>query len=471
MYFNKEIGKEVQEPIQINNVKVGETTQIGDISKPQPVSERDYEDDDQIPHKDLPHFSKTQLDKMTKKEIDKIVASTPLTFIDLEHKHCVLKTSDIYEAKKFLIEYIEVFSANDNDPGDAAHETGARIRLKPGHEEPKCEPTRPSSPIIRAHLKKAVDNMLKFKIIEPSQSPWGANVMLVPKKDGTYRCVCDLRLLNSSTIGMSYPLVRISDALSAMSGKQIFSVCDANQGFFQIPMAKEDKEKTAFRCALGSFQFRKMAMGLKNSGPIFQEFMDRAIGELKWESVIIYVDDAIIFSSSIEEHFTHLKEVFKRLIKHGIHLKAKKSELFRSHVSFLGHVVSKQGIQPCPKKIKSITQMEPKTKKEIHTFLGMSGYYRPHIKDYAKKNPALRELIKVANKFPKNGISDIHQKEIDLIKKWLTTEPILTHPQFDKSFHVNTDACYNGLGATLTQIDEKGTEKSNYVHIESTQKS
>jgi hypothetical protein len=123
----KEIGKELQEPIQINNVRVEETTQIRDISKPQPVSERDYEDDGQIPHKDLPHFSKAQLDKMTKKEIDEIIASTPLKFIDLEHKYCVLKTSDIYEAKKFLIEYIEVFSANDSGPGEAAHETGARM--------------------------------------------------------------------------------------------------------------------------------------------------------------------------------------------------------------------------------------------------------------------------------------------------------------------------------------------------------
>jgi hypothetical protein len=219
-----------------------------------------------------------------------------------------------------------------------------------------------------------------------------------------------------------------------MSGKKVLSVCDANQGFFQIPMAPEDKEKTAFRCPMGSFHFRKMPMGLKNSGPIFQEFMDRAIGELKWESVIIYVDDAIIFSDSLEEHCKHLSEVFHRLIKNGIHLKAKKSELFRSSVSFLGHVVFREGIKPCPKKVKSIMEMQPRTKAEIHTYLGMSGYYRSNIKNYAKKTAGLRELIKVSTKFPKEGLTEEHKKEIELTKRWLTSEPILAHPRFDLPF-------------------------------------
>ena len=160
-------------------------------------------------------------------------------------------------------------------------------------------------------MKKAIDKMLEFRIIERSQSPWGANVMLIPKKDkGAYRFVVDLRLLNAKTVGMSYPMVRITDALGALSNKTIFSVVDANQGFFQIPMGEKTKELTAFRCHMGSFHFLKMPMGLKNSGPIFQEFMDKTLGTLKWECAIIYVDDCIIFSDSLEDHFKHLGLVF-----------------------------------------------------------------------------------------------------------------------------------------------------------------
>jgi hypothetical protein len=94
--------------------------------------------------------------------------------------------------------------------------------------------------------------------------------------------------------------------------------------------------------------------------------------------------------------------------------------------------------------------MQPRTKAEVHTYLGMSGYYRSNIKNYAKKTAGLRELIKVSTKFPKEGLSEEHKKEIELTKRWLTSEPILAHPRFYLPFRVNTNACYKGLGATLT---------------------
>ena len=348
-----------------------------------------------------------------------------------------------------------MFALNDKDPGTANHE-GVRIRFKEGMEAPACMPTRPTPPHKREQLKKHIYNMLKYNIIEPSRSPWGANVMLVPKKGGDTRLVVDMRALNAKTVGMSYPLVRINDALDTLAGSSVFSVVDANQSYYQLPMV--DKEPTAFRCYLGSFHFKKMPMGLKNSGPIYQEWMDRCLGSLKWEICCVYLDDCIIFSKSVEQHFVDLQKVFDVFQENGIHLKAKKCEFFRSSLGFLGHIVDKNGVRPDPNKVRCILEANPTTKKEIHSWVSTAGYYRRHVPNFSRKVQPLYDLIKSKSRISPKGLTKQQKECIEIIKKWLTTAPILAYPQWDKQFSICTDASTQALGAVLEQTKDDGSK-------------
>jgi hypothetical protein len=283
--------------------------------------------------------------------------------------------------------------------------------------------------------------------------------MLVPKKNpGGWRFICDLRIVNQRTVGMSYPLVNISDALSSLSGNTVFSVCDMSNAFHQIPLAPEDRPKTAFRCPFGSFQFKKMPQGLKNSSPIFQAFVDNVLGKLKWNKVINYIDDLIIYSQSIEQHFQDIKEVLTTIQKAGLHLKAEKCFLFRSRISFLGHVISAQGIEPDHNRVKCILEANPIKKKDIQSWLGLAGYYRKMIPQFASKAAPLYDLLKDKSKKHKSTLTEKEQDAINNIKQWLTTPPILGHPDFNKPFYLCTDASIEGLGCALQQKDNNGND-------------
>lgn len=434
--------------------RVSEIAVVDEKEEAQPISQRDWEDEDQIPLAELPKFSDEQIRNMTRKEIEEQFEKAPLKFIHIDHPNCVLDEEGKMLLKRMLLRKLKVFSLNDNDPGTARHE-GVKIQLKPGEETPVCHPTRPTAPHKRALIRKHIENMLKYNIIEPSKSPWGANVLLVPKATpNDWRFVVDMRGVNAKTVSMSYPLVRIQDALDALAGNTVFSVVDNNQSFFQLPMI--DRELTAFRCFMGSFHFKKMPMGLKNSGPIYQEWMDRCLGNLKWQCALVYIDDCIIFSKSIEQHFADLEKVLNVFEENDIHLKAKKSAFFRSSISFLGHVIDKDGVRPDPKKVECIVKAKPITKKQIQSWVSMAGYYRRHVPNFAKKVQPLYDLIKSKSRISSKGLSKEQQEAIDLVKKWLTTSPILAHPQWEKPFTVCTDASTEAIAAVLEQRDEEG---------------
>ena len=203
-------------------------------------------------------------------------------------------------------------------------------------------------------------------MIEPSKSSWASPVVLVTKKDGSLRLCVDFRLVNSLTLKDSYPLPRIDDSIDALRGPKWFSTLDLASGYWQVPMASEDMEKTAFATPFGLYQFKVMPFGLANAPATFERMMEHVLSGLHWETCLIYLDDVIIFSKTFEEHIARLHQVLTRLKEANLKLSPSKCKLFRPQVEYLGHVVSKDGVATDPKKIAAVTAWPtPKNPKEV----------------------------------------------------------------------------------------------------------
>lgn len=224
--------------------------------------------------------------------------------------------------------------------------------------------------------------LLADGIIEESCSPWASPVVLVKKKCGAWRFCVDYRRLNSVTIQDSHPLPRVDDTLDALAGSRWFSTLDFSNGYWQVEVAEQDREKTAFTTGQGLYQWRSMPMGLSNSPATFQRMMELVLRGLPWHICMVYLDDILIYSGTFEEHLTHLKEVFSRIQSAGLKLNPGKCHLARDHVVFLGHVVSEKGLQPDPRNTEKVRNWPvPQSPSEVRAFVGLCSYYRRFVKD------------------------------------------------------------------------------------------
>ena len=237
--------------------------------------------------------------------------------------------------------------------------------------------------------------MLAHNIIRESSSPYAAPVVLVPKKGGELRFCIDYRQLNKATVKDRYPLPRIDDTIDALHGAKIFSTLDLFSGYWQIEIEEKDKNKTAFICEYGQFEFNRMPFGLTNAPATFQRLMNRIMRPVLYKSTLVYLDDIIVFSKSIDDHIKHLATVFKLLAENGLKLKLKKCEFCKDKIDYLGHIVSRDGVMPNPKKIQAIVNYpEPRNPKELSSFLGLASYYRRFIRAFAEKAHPLTMLTR-----------------------------------------------------------------------------
>jgi len=300
-------------------------------------------------------------------------------------------------------------------------------------------------PIIDQH----VEDMLKNDVVEPAASPWSSNVVLVRKQDGGLRFCIDYRRLNEVTYKDSYPLPRTDSCLQSLGGSHYFSTLDLRSGYWQTALDPRDRDKTAFVTRKGTFRFKVLSFGLANAPGLFQRLMDLVLTGLTWETCLVYLDDVIVFGRTFEEHARRLSEVFARLRDANLKLKPSKCKLFQKKVSFLGHVITEEGISPDPEKIKAVVDWpRPKSLRETRAFIGLASYYRRHIFGFAAIARPLHELTKKGERFH----WDTPQEEaFKKLKECLTTAPVLAAPLQEGRYVLDTDSSDFALGAVLQQ--------------------
>jgi len=351
--------------------------------------------------------------------------------------------------KKILGEFLDIFSTGEYDVGqtDISRHTIDTGDAKPIKQVLRRQPY--------AHLEiidKQVAEMLKAEIIEESRSPWVSNVVIVTKKDGTARFCIDYRNLNSVTIKDSYPLPRIDTCLDTLGGSKLFSTFDLRSGYFNVLMNKKDADKTSFVTRQGTFRFNKLPFGLCNAGSTFQRVMDISMSGLNFTSCLVYLDDIIVFSKTVDEHLTRLVQVFERLRSAKLKLKVSKCHLIQSSVSFLGHVVSDQGIGTDPAKAELIRNWpQPTSVTEVRSFLGLASYYRKFILGFACIAAPLHKLTCKDMRFK---WSEECAEAMSQLQEKLTSSPILAMPLDDGGFILDTDASNLSIGAILSQVQD-----------------
>ena len=215
-------------------------------------------------------------------------------------------------------------------------------------------------------------------------------------------------------------------------------------------MDKDTREKTAFITNGGLYEFNVMPFGLTNAPATFQRFMDVVLAGLKWKTVLVYLDDICIFSPTFEDHINDVKEVFNRIREANLKLKPTKCKMFQKQIQYLGHVITTDGILPDPDKVKAILEMpSPTNLTQLQSFLGLIGYYRKFVPNFAAR---CMELYKLTKSKMNYLWTTEHESVFNSLKRLLTKEPLLTHPDFKHPFKINTDANNDGIGAVLSQF-------------------
>ncbi|XP_048515544.1 uncharacterized protein LOC125502056 [Athalia rosae] len=254
---------------------------------------------------------------------------------------------------------------------------------------------------------------------------------------------------NEKTIGDAYPLPNITDILDQLGSAKYFSVFDLASGFHQIKMAREDAEKTAFSTPFGHYQFERMPFGLKNAPATFQRLMDRVLTGLQGIEMFVYLDDIVIYASSLHEHTRKFNLLIDRLRSANLKLQPDKCEFLRKEVNYLGHIISEEGLKPDPKKLDAVKNFPiPKNPKNVKQFLGLAGYYRRFIQNFSKIAKPLTELLKKDKNF---NWTEKQANAFAILRDKLCEKPILQYPDFNKPFIVTTDASGTAVGAVLSQ--------------------
>ncbi|KAJ0591942.1 putative nucleotidyltransferase, Ribonuclease H [Helianthus annuus] len=305
------------------------------------------------------------------------------------------------------------------------------------------------APSEMQELSTQLQELLDKGFIRPSFSPWGAPVLFVKKKDGSFRMCIDYRELNKLTIKNRYPLPRIDDLFDQLQGSSFYSKIDLRSGYHQLRIQEESIPKTAFRTRYGHYEFLVMPFGMTNAPAVFMDLMNRVCKPYLDKFVIVFIDDILIYSKLKEEHEQHLRAILELLKKEKLHTKFSKCEFWLREVQFLGHVVNGNGIHVDPAKIEAIKNWEtPKTPTEIRQFLGLAGYYRRFIEDFSKIAQPLTSLTQKDKKF---DWGDKQEEAFQLLKNKLCDAPILTLPEGTDDFVVYCDASRQGLGCVLMQ--------------------
>ncbi|GJY01124.1 putative reverse transcriptase domain-containing protein [Tanacetum coccineum] len=323
-----------------------------------------------------------------------------------------------------------------------------QIDLIPGAAPIARTPYR-LAPSEMQELSNQLQELTDRGFIRPSTSPWGAPVLFVKKKDGSFRMCIDYRELNKLTIKNRYPLPRIDDLFDQLQGSSVYSKIDLRSGYHQLRVRERDIPKTAFRTRYGHYEFQVMPFGLTNAPAVFMDLMNRVCKPYLDKFVIVFIDDILIYSRNKEEHANHLRIILELLRKEKLYAKFSKCDFWIHIVQFLGHLIDNQGLHVDPAKIEAVKNWtSPTTPTEVRQFLGLAGYYRRFIEGFSK---IAKPLTKLTQKNKSYIWGEEQESAFQLLKQKLCEAPILALPEGNDNFVVYCDASLQGLGAILMQ--------------------
>lgn len=322
-----------------------------------------------------------------------------------------------------------------------------RIELTDNNPVKKA-PFRLSPPRMK-ELRSHIDKMMEQGVIRRSKSPYAAPIFLVPKANGEFRPVVDYRELNKKVVLRSIPLPDLHSCFGWFRGAKFFTTLDLNQAYNQIPLTEDSKPITAFVTDWNLFEFNRVPFGLATGAAVLSQLMDSVFSDIKFKFVYHYLDDLVIYSKSAQEHLEHIREVLVRLRQAGLTVNPGKVVFACSAIKFLGHVVSGEGVSINPERVEVITQFPtPRNVKQVARFIGMANFFRKFIDGFAEKAAPLNELRRKGATFV---WGPTQESAFEALKEALRSAPVLTLPNFNEEFILQTDASASGLGAVLLQ--------------------
>jgi hypothetical protein len=299
-------------------------------------------------------------------------------------------------------------------------------------------------------LKEYIDSMVAKGFIRPSKSPFGSPVLFVKKPDGSFRLCVDYRKLNEITIKNRYALPLMSELFDRLKNAKYYTRLDMADAYNQLRIAAGDEYKTAFRTRYGHFEYLVMPFGLTNAPASFQSYANDCLREFLDIFCVVYLDDVLIYSRTLEEHVAHVKQVLSRLREYGLTCKLSKCEFHATSTSFLGFVISPDGVSMEPDRVDAITEWPiPTSVHDIQIFLGFANFYRRFIRGYSRITAPITSLLRKNERFEWSSQA---QEAFDELKHQFTSAPVLRHFDPDLPIRLHTDASGFAISGILSQL-------------------
>lgn len=363
----------------------------------------------------------------------------------LQQQH---KQPELSEIQKLLKDFEDVFQQPVELPPARFYDH--QIPLLPGSAPVNSKPYR-YCPQHKDEIEKQVKELLTAGLITHSSSPFVSPVLLVLKKDGSWRFCVDYRKLNAITVKNRFPMPLMEEILDELAGTQYFTKLDMRSGYHQVRMKEEDEHKTAFKTHHGHYQFKVMPFGLTNAPATFQCIMNEVLAPFLRKFVMVFLDDILVYSPTLESHLERLTLVLQKLREHKLYMKTSKCSFAQKSLEYLGHIISVEGVATDPSKTEAMLNWPvPRNVTELRGFLGLNGYYRKFVKNYGWLAKPLTHLLK-KKQF---SWSDEAQRAFEHLKTAMSSTPVLALPNFQDTFIIETDACDVGIGAVLMQRDQ-----------------
>ena len=371
------------------------------------------------------------------------------------------------EIENLITDYQDVFALSHHELGCF---TDAKHRIELTDRTPIKQKYRRIPPHLFEAVKTEIQKMLENGVIRPSISPYSSPLSIAIKKDGTPRICLDLRKINNITKNDAKAIPSVDEMIDLLHGKTTFSSLDLVQGFHQQELEESSKQFTAFNAGpLGLFEYQRLPFGIKNASASFQRMMEYVLSDLLPSTCLVYIDDVIVHSYTQAEHLQSLRKVFECLRFYNLKLKPSKCEFFKTELKFLGHIISDKGLKADPDKITAIKDWpQPKSVKQIRQFLGLSGFLRRYIKDYAIIARPITDLLQGYSNKKQSRSSNLklekehfvwgkdQQAAFNKLKQVIAKDVTLAFPNFDLPFKLSCDASRNGLGGWLEQVQPNG---------------